>query len=51
MQATLLSLAVLGMFALLWGGVVQLRRGVRHKGALMLAAALVVLGNLLIWTL
>lgn len=48
--ATLLSIAMLGVFALGFGGVVLLRRGERQKGVLMLVAALVVLMNVLIWT-
>lgn len=47
----LLSIAVLAMFALVWGGTVTWRRGDRQKGVLMILCALVLLGNLLIWTL
>lgn len=46
----LLSIAVLAMFALVWGGVRQYRTD-RTKGVLMIVCALVLLGNLLIWTL
>jgi hypothetical protein len=46
----LLSIAVLAMFALLWGGIRTWRTGDRQKGVLMLVAALVLLGNLLIWS-
>lgn len=45
----MLSIAVLAMFALVWGGVRTLRTE-RKRGVLMLVAALVLLGNLLIWT-
>ncbi|UZK66505.1 hypothetical protein [Sphingomonas sp. M1-B02] len=46
----LLSIAVVAMFALVWGGVRTFRAGERQKGVLMLVAALVLLGNLLIWS-
>ena len=46
----LLSIAVLAMFALVWGGV-RLLRTDRTKSVLMIVCALVLLGNLLIWTL
>ena len=46
----LLSIAVLAMFALVWGGVATWRRDDRRKGVLMILCALVLLGNLLIWT-
>lgn len=46
----LLSIAVIAMFALVWGGV-RLLRTDRTKGVLMMIAALVLLGNLLIWNL
>jgi hypothetical protein len=46
----MLSLAVLAMFALAWGGARTLRRD-RLKGVLMLVCALVILGNLLVWTI
>jgi hypothetical protein len=36
--------------ALIWGGVVQVRRG-EKRGQLMLVAAAVLVGNVLIWTL
>ncbi len=45
----MLSIAVLAMFALIWGGVRTLRTE-RTRGVLMLVAALVLFGNLLIWT-
>ena len=46
----MLSIAVLAMFALVWGGIRQLRSD-RTRGVLMLVAALVLLGNLLIWSI
>jgi hypothetical protein len=46
----LLSIGVLAMFALVWGGV-RLLRTDRTKGVLMIICALVILGNLLIWNL
>ena len=45
-----LSVAVLAMFALVWGGI-RILRSDRTKGVLMLVCALVILGNLLIWTI
>jgi predicted MFS family arabinose efflux permease len=46
------SIAMLGCFACLGGGVFLLRKGRdRRKGVLMLAMAAVLLGNVLIWTL
>jgi hypothetical protein len=48
--ALLLSVLVLAAAALVWGGIVQIRRGVR-RGWLMLIAALVLTGNVLIWAL
>lgn len=45
-----MSIAVAAMFLLVWGGVRVWRGGDRQKGALMLVAAVVLLGNLLIWT-
>jgi hypothetical protein len=50
--ATLLSILMLGAFLLAGGGLylVAARRDLR-KGLLMLAAAAVMLGNVLIWTL
>ena len=47
----LLSIAVIAMFALVWGGVRTWRGGDRTKGVLMVICALVLLGNLLIWSL
>lgn len=44
-----LSILMLAAGALAWGGVVQVRRRER-RGWLMLVAALVLVGNVLIWT-
>ena len=49
LASTLLSVAMLAAFALAIFGVRMLRRD-RQKGLLMLAAALVILANVLIWT-
>lgn len=46
-----MSIAVLAVLALAWGGVTVLRRGDRQRGVLMLVCALVILVNVLIWTL
>ena len=44
------SIAVLAAFALVWGGIVLIRRErERQKGVLMIVAAFVLLANLLIW--
>jgi ribose/xylose/arabinose/galactoside ABC-type transport system permease subunit len=46
-----LGIAMLAVFALVLGGVSLLRGGKdRKRGWLMLAAAFVLLGNVLIWT-
>lgn len=51
MAGGLLGIAILGVFALLAGGIVLLRRpDDRKRGILMLVAALVLLGNVLIMT-
>ena len=48
----LLGVMMLGVFALLWGGAVLVRRPVeRTRGVLMLVAAAVLFGNVLILTL
>jgi hypothetical protein len=44
-----MSIAILAVLALAWGGATVLRRGDRLRGALMLACAVVILGNVLIW--
>ncbi len=47
-----LGIAMLAVFALTAGGVWLLRRGEdRKRGWLMLAAALVLFGNVLVWTI
>lgn len=47
----LLSVAMLVVIALVWGGIFLLRRGTdRKRAVLMLVAAAVLLGNILIWT-
>lgn len=48
-SALTLSIAMLAAGALIWGGIIQIRRKER-RGWLMLVAALVVVGNVLIWT-
>lgn len=45
-----MSIAVLAVLALALGGVTVLRRGDRQRGVLMLVCALVILGNVMIWT-
>ncbi|GAA0741884.1 hypothetical protein CA233_23175 [Sphingomonas sp. ABOLD] len=45
-----MGLAMLAVLALGWGGVTVLRRGDRQRGVLMLVCALVILANVLIWT-
>ncbi len=49
--ALLLSVLMLAAAALVLGGVAQLRRNDRKRGWLMLVAALVLAGNVLIWTI
>ena len=48
---SLATLIVLGVVALAAGGVVTIRKGDRQKGLLMIGCAIVVLGNLVIWTI
>ncbi len=48
--AALLSIAMIGMFLLAAGGIWTIRRGDRQHGLLMLAVAIVLLANVLIWT-
>ena len=48
---TIGTIAMLAVIALVAGGVFALRKGEKQKGSLMIVCALVVLGNLLIWTL
>ena len=51
LPAFLLSIAMLASFGLIIGGVALIRRGQRRKGVLMIVAAAVLVGNVLIWTL
>ena len=52
MSGTLLSIMMLGVFALIAGAIVMLRAGRdKRKAVLMLIAALVLLGNVLIVSL
>ncbi len=46
----MLAVAMLAVFALLVGGFRLVRRD-RQRGLLMIAAALVIFGNVLIWTI
>ena len=52
MVPTLLSIAMLAVLILVWAGIwlIVARRDPNH-GALMVTAGLVILGNILIWTL
>jgi hypothetical protein len=46
------AIAMLAVFALVWGGVYLIaKRRDRTKGVLMLVCAAVILGNVAIWTL
>lgn len=45
-----LAVMMIAVFALTIGAVVLIRRGDWRKGGLMLAAAAVMVGNVLIWT-
>ena len=49
-NSLMLSIAMVAIGVLVWGGVRTLRSD-RQKGVLMLVCALVILGNVLIWTL
>jgi len=50
-SAIILSILMIAAFALTAGGVYLIvKRRDRRKGALMLVAALVMLGNVLVWT-
>jgi hypothetical protein len=52
LSSVLLSVAMIAAFALAAGGIVMIRRGrERTKGVLMVVAALVLVGNVLIATL
>lgn len=51
LAATLLSIAMIAVVALVWGGAVLIRRGTaQRQGVLMIVCAAVILGNVLIWT-
>jgi hypothetical protein len=51
-SATFLSILMIAAFLLAWGGIYLLvKRGDRKKGMLMLVAAAVAVGNVLVWTL
>ena len=46
------AIAMLGAFACVGGGIVLIRRGdQRFKGVLMLVMAVVLVGNVLVWTM
>ncbi|MBZ6383422.1 hypothetical protein [Sphingomonas sanguinis] len=45
------GIAMLAAFACVAGGILTIRRGDRRKGVLMLVMAVVLVGNVLIWTL
>ncbi len=51
MLDTALSLLMLASIALIGGAVFLWRRGERQRPALMLVLAVIMLGNLVIWTL
>ncbi|HYZ47823.1 MAG TPA: hypothetical protein VE567_02905 [Sphingomonas sp.] len=48
-SALVLSVLMLAAGALIWGGIVQIRRR-EKRGWLMLVAAAVLFGNVLIWS-
>ena len=51
-SATFLSVLMVAAFLLAWGGLYLLvKKGDRKKGLLMLVAAAVAVGNVLVWTL
>ena len=41
---------MLAAVVLVWGGVTMIRKGDRTKGVLMIVCAVVLVGNVLIWT-
>ncbi len=45
-----LSLLLIAAVVLVWGGVMMIRKGDRTKGVLMIVCAVVLVGNVLIWT-
>jgi len=51
-SATFLSILVIAAFLLAWGGIhLIVKQQDKKKGTLMLIAAAVALGNVLVWTL
>jgi hypothetical protein len=48
--SALLSVAVIAVLVLIWGGWKTWRRGDRQKGMLMMICAVVIAGNVAIWT-
>lgn len=50
MSNAVLSVLTIAAVALVWGGIVQIRRR-EKRGGLMLVAAVVLVGNVLIWTI
>jgi hypothetical protein len=50
-MATVLSIVVLAAFALIAGGIFLWRRGNQKQAGLMLLLAMVMIGNVLIWTI
>lgn len=51
-STTFLSILMIAAFALAWGGgYLLVKQRDRKKGVLMLVAAAVALGNVLVWTL
>ena len=45
-----LSLLTIAAIILVWGGVTMIRKGDRTRGVLMIVCAVVLAGNVLIWT-
>ena len=50
-EAAAPAIAMIAAFALVIGGVVLIRRRNAQKGVLMLVMALVLVGNVVIWTM
>lgn len=48
---TVLSIVVLAAIALVGGGLYLLRKGEKKQGGLMLLVALVMIGNVIVWTI
>jgi tetraacyldisaccharide-1-P 4'-kinase len=52
LAGTAMAVAMVAAFALLFGGVrMAMRPSDRRRGALMIVAAVVLVGNVLVWTL